>query len=65
MNEIDTNSPIPKYFQLKEILLRYIENGGLRVNDRLPSIRSLVSKYSVSLPVVTRALKEQMSIFTV
>ncbi|MDD5727192.1 MAG: GntR family transcriptional regulator [Victivallales bacterium] len=58
MNKIDAKNPMPRYFQLKEILLRYIENEGLRKNDKIPSIRTLIDKYSVSLPVVTRALKE-------
>jgi len=58
MKRIDTRSPIPMYFQLKEILSEYILEKSLHKGDILPSIRDLIVKYNVSLPVVRQALIE-------
>ena len=58
MKTIDTKSPIPMYFQLKEVLSDYILEKGLQKGNNLPSVRGLISKYGVSLPVVRQALIE-------
>ena len=58
MKSIDSKSPVPMYFQLKGILSGYILEKGLQKGNNLPSVRALIAKYGVSLPVVRQALIE-------
>ena len=44
------------YHQLKELLL--VRVRGMSIGSRLPSVRSLIGTYGVSLPVVRQALAE-------
>jgi len=53
---IDRSGPVAMYHQLKQILLERIQ--GMRVGARLPSVRSMIGTYGVSLPVVRQALAE-------
>ena len=48
MTAIDPNSPVPKYFQLRAILLDLIENAELPVDAPIPSERELCAKYDLS-----------------
>lgn len=53
---IDKNSPIPLYFQLKEIINRSIDNKTYLPGDILPSENELSDKYKISRMTVKQAL---------
>lgn len=53
---IDRDSPIPYYFQLKQILLGFIEEGEYEPEDKLPSEQEMCAAYEVSRTVVRQAL---------
>ena len=56
-NKLDRQSPIPLYYQLKEILLDLIKSGELE-GGRLPTEEELCIRYSVSRGTVRKALSE-------
>lgn len=56
MSGIDPRSPIPKYFQLREILLDLIESGEIPLDTPIPSERELCRRYSLSRMTVRQAL---------
>ncbi len=58
MTNIDRNSPIPIYHQLKTVLQEQIENGLWRPGDRLPTEQELCRMYNISRSPVRQALKE-------
>jgi GntR family transcriptional regulator len=49
---------IPLYHQLKEILLREIQSGQLKPDDRLPSEDQVAATYGVSIITVRRTLTD-------
>jgi len=51
-------SPLPLYFQLKQIIREQIEEGALQPLDRLPSERELSQKYGISRMTVRQSLNE-------
>lgn len=55
---IDRRSPIPFYYQLKQILVGEIESGRFEEGDRLPGEHELCSMFDVSRTVVRQALSE-------
>jgi GntR family transcriptional regulator len=55
---LDKNSPIPLYYQLKEILLEKIRNGEIGKEGTLPSEETLCKEYSVSRGTVRKAIAE-------
>ncbi len=55
---IDRRSPLPLYFQLKQILAREIESNRWGVGDRIPSEPTICSKFAVSRTTVRQALAE-------
>jgi GntR family transcriptional regulator len=55
---IDRRSPLPFYFQLKQILLRQLGEKDLQPGDRLPGDHELCNTYNVSRTVVRQALSE-------
>ena len=55
---IDRASPLPFYFQLKEILVGEIERRQLQAGDRIPGDHELCSTHGVSRTVVRQALSE-------
>ncbi len=55
---VDPASPVPIYFQLKELLLGEIEAGRLGPGDRLPTEHELCDRYGVSRTPASRALSE-------
>jgi len=57
-SQIDRNSPIPLYAQLKSILQALIEQGSFQPGDRLPSELDLCQLSDVSRIVVRQALAE-------
>ena len=54
---IDPESPVPKYFQLQEILLELIETE-LTYNEMIPSERELVDRYGLSRMTVRQAINQ-------
>ena len=55
---LDRALPVPLYFQLKSLLLRQIETGELRPNDRLETEDHLARRHGVSRATVRQALAE-------
>lgn len=58
MQAIDRSSPIPLYYQLKEILLKQIRSGKWLVGDLLPSENQLQQDYDLSRTTVRQTLSE-------
>lgn len=58
MPEIDKTCKLPRYFQLKTILLDNISRGTCPDGTPLPSIRKLMAKYGLSFSTVNMALRE-------
>ncbi|MDD3926827.1 MAG: GntR family transcriptional regulator, partial [bacterium] len=46
--KIDGSSHIPKYIQLKEIIIGLINSGAIAVGDSIPSLSQLKMMYKVS-----------------
>lgn len=55
---INRNSPIPLYYQLKEIIKSRIESGELMPNDLLEPEETLCSMYNLSRNTVRKAISE-------
>ncbi len=55
---IDRNSPIPLYFQLKQLLLAKFENNELVPGDAFPTEQQIQDTYAVSRTTVRQALSE-------
>ncbi len=58
MFEIDKSVPIPLYYQLKQIIMKKIETGEYKPNDRLPTEHELCSMLGMSRTPVRQALTE-------
>jgi DNA-binding transcriptional regulator YhcF (GntR family) len=54
--EIADSSQDPKYLQLAEEIVRQIDQGNLRVNERLPSVNQLSKELNISRETVFKAL---------
>lgn len=54
--QLNRQSPLALYYQLKRILLAQIEKGEFKAGERLPSESELTSQYHVSRHVVRQAL---------
>jgi GntR family transcriptional regulator len=61
MGGIDPRSPVPKYFQLREILLDLIESGELALDTPIPSERQLCRRHGLSRMTVRQALDHLVS----
>jgi GntR family transcriptional regulator len=55
---IDTNSPVPKYYQLKEIIRARIESEELGEGQLIPSERELCESYGISRMTARQAVME-------
>jgi GntR family transcriptional regulator len=55
---IDHGSPVPYYYQLKQILVGEMESGKYDIGDRLPGEHDLCQTFGVSRTVVRQALTE-------
>jgi|GEM_PF-260608 Transcriptional regulators len=55
---IDRNSPLPPYRQLKEHIRDLIDNGELRENQVVPSVREISRTTGVSMGTVQKAFGE-------
>ncbi len=54
-------SGLPRYQQVKALILEQIQSGELRANDRVPSEQELVMHFGVSRMTANRALRELAS----
>ena len=55
---IDSDLPIPVYFQLKTLLLEEVLEGHYGPDGRLPTEHELCARHGISRTPVTRALSE-------
>jgi GntR family transcriptional regulator len=55
---IDKTSPVPFYYQLRQILEQAISSGVLAVDDKIPTEAALCERYDVSRTVVRQALSD-------
>ena len=58
MIQIDTDSPVPIYDQIKAGLRGLVTRGALRPGDQAPSIRTLALDLKVNPNTVARAFRE-------
>ncbi len=58
MTEIDPNSPVPIYHQLKLTIKEKIESGEFKPGERIPTEQELCERYVISRTPVRQALKE-------
>lgn len=56
--KIIKDSPLPLYYQLKQIIIEKIENRLLEENDKLPTEKELCDQYNISRATVRQALTE-------
>jgi GntR family transcriptional regulator len=61
MGKIDPSSPVPKYFQLREILLDLIEEAELPVDSLILSEREMCQRYGLSRMTVRQAVDHLVS----
>lgn len=54
--ELEKNSPIPLYFQIKEDIIQKIKQKQYHVEDRLPSETELMDLYDVSRTTIRKAV---------
>lgn len=55
---LDRNSPLPMYHQVKNNLIKLIQNGDFKVGDKIYSEREICQIYSVSGITAKRVLNE-------
>ncbi|HZR44518.1 MAG TPA: GntR family transcriptional regulator [Ktedonobacteraceae bacterium] len=58
MSTIFRNSPLPRYFQLKEILREKIRSGEWKPGDHIPSERELSEQYGISRMTARQAITD-------
>lgn len=58
MNTIYRNSPVPRYYQLKEILRERIRSGEWKSGDLIPSERELSETYGISRMTARQAITD-------
>jgi len=58
MNTIFRKSPVPRYFQLKEIMRAKIRDGEWKPGDLIPSERELSEQYKISRMTARQAITE-------
>lgn len=56
--ELDANSAVPPFEQLKTIIIDRIRSGELPVNAKLPAIRVLAGQLGLAANTVARSYKE-------
>lgn len=58
MPAIDPSTPVPLYYQLKELIKEQIDNGTLKPGDKVPTEDELCKQYDISRTPVRQALTE-------
>lgn len=53
--DINEHSKIPKYKQIINSILTGIENGQIKLNDKLPSVNQLLNQFDISRDTIVRA----------
>jgi GntR family transcriptional regulator len=56
--DIDLSSPVPKYYQLKEIIRDMVEKDELEEGQLVPSERELCERYNISRMTARQAVME-------
>lgn len=57
---VDRNSPLPLYYQLKQILMGKIEQGDWKTGELIPSEQELQDTYGLSRTTVRQTLTEMV-----
>ncbi|MFS0779948.1 GntR family transcriptional regulator [Neobacillus sp. 3P2-tot-E-2] len=57
-DSINKESPLPLYYQLKELIKKEIEEGKLTPGEMIPSERDLGERFEISRPTVRQAINE-------
>ncbi len=52
---LDFNSDIPIYTQIKEQIIKSIATGDLKINESLPSVRNMAEEIGVNLHTVNKS----------
>jgi GntR family transcriptional regulator len=55
---LDTNSPVPLYFQLKSYIQNQISSGGWKPGEQIPSEAELCRKFQISRTTIRQAISE-------
>ncbi|MBK8391136.1 MAG: winged helix-turn-helix transcriptional regulator [Saprospiraceae bacterium] len=66
--KLDDYSKTPKYKQLVNNIIEAIENGDFKLNDRLPTVNTLLETFDISRDTIVKAydiLKENNIILSV
>jgi len=58
MKKVDKQSPLPRYYQLKEIMRDMIENEQLKPGDTVPTERELCEYHEISRMTARKAIIE-------
>lgn len=58
---LDKKSPIPVYYQLRNIIQKKIQNGDYQEGDLIPSERELSESYGISRMTVRQALNHMVA----
>jgi len=58
IEQIDFNSPVPLYHQLKRILIEYIQKNSLEPGEPIPTEAELQATYRLSRTTVRKSLEE-------
>lgn len=58
MVAINKYSDVPLYCQLKNIIIKKIENGDFKADSKIPSEQDFCEKYNISRPTVRQAINE-------
>lgn len=58
MSTIYRNSPLPRYYQLKEIMRERVRSGEWKPGDLIPSERELSEKYGISRMTARQAITD-------
>ena len=58
MSAIYRNSPLPRYYQLKEIMRERVQSDEWKPGDLIPSERELGEKYGISRMTARQAITD-------
>jgi len=58
VKEVNKDSPLPLYYQLKDLIMEKIELEKYKPGDKLPTEEELCEKYNLSRTTVRNALKD-------